>query len=248
MLGVPLSTSPLYSIKEADFDVTQTHPTNIKHSSLGALSTALKDGERCWRWRQRSIRLPERNHRSSCHSQTQFGSCIQRYVQSIAHACIAYAHKFPGELQSVDGYMNIALEKTAEYVNGKMRRNYGDAFVRGNNGKGNHHFFNSLINYSYITSHVYFSRHLTKLRIHQLKHILPEIFQWRSWDCSCVCPDRFTVQRKLSSIILHSTVVIHCLENTLPHILLRLNWRKNKFGKRLTSSVSPRSTDKRLSV
>lgn len=30
--------------------------------------------------------------------------------------------------------MNIALEKTEEYVNGELRRNYGDAFVRGNNG------------------------------------------------------------------------------------------------------------------
>lgn len=40
-----------------------------------------------------------------------------------------------GELQSVDGYMNIALEKTAEYVNGQKRREYGDAFVRGNNGE-----------------------------------------------------------------------------------------------------------------
>ncbi|KAI0385912.1 like-Sm domain-containing protein [Hypomontagnella monticulosa] len=40
-----------------------------------------------------------------------------------------------GELQSVDGYMNIALEKTEEYVNGVKRRTYGDAFVRGNNGK-----------------------------------------------------------------------------------------------------------------
>lgn len=39
-----------------------------------------------------------------------------------------------GELQSVDGYMNIALEKTEEYVNGAKRRSYGDAFVRGNNG------------------------------------------------------------------------------------------------------------------
>lgn len=39
-----------------------------------------------------------------------------------------------GELQSVDGYMNIALEKTNEYVNGRLRRSYGDAFVRGNNG------------------------------------------------------------------------------------------------------------------
>lgn len=31
--------------------------------------------------------------------------------------------------------MNIALEQTKEIVDGKMRRNYGDAFVRGNNGE-----------------------------------------------------------------------------------------------------------------
>jgi U6 snRNA-associated Sm-like protein LSm6 len=37
-------------------------------------------------------------------------------------------------LQSVDGYMNIALEKCQEFVNGQLRRTYGDAFVRGNNG------------------------------------------------------------------------------------------------------------------
>lgn len=30
--------------------------------------------------------------------------------------------------------MNIALEKTEEWVNGQKRRTYGDAFVRGNNG------------------------------------------------------------------------------------------------------------------
>ena len=30
--------------------------------------------------------------------------------------------------------MNIALEKTEEFVNGQKRRAYGDAFVRGNNG------------------------------------------------------------------------------------------------------------------
>jgi U6 snRNA-associated Sm-like protein LSm6 len=41
---------------------------------------------------------------------------------------------YKGELQSVDGYMNIALEKCVEYVEGKVRRKYGDAFVRGNNG------------------------------------------------------------------------------------------------------------------
>jgi U6 snRNA-associated Sm-like protein LSm6 len=31
--------------------------------------------------------------------------------------------------------MNIALEKCQEYVNGQLRRTYGDAFVRGNNGQ-----------------------------------------------------------------------------------------------------------------
>jgi hypothetical protein len=31
--------------------------------------------------------------------------------------------------------MNIALEKTEEYVGGVKRRTYGDAFVRGNNGE-----------------------------------------------------------------------------------------------------------------
>ncbi|OJJ02987.1 hypothetical protein ASPVEDRAFT_170214 [Aspergillus versicolor CBS 583.65] len=40
---------------------------------------------------------------------------------------------YKGELQSVDGYMNIALEKSQEYVSGQLSRSYGDAFVRGNN-------------------------------------------------------------------------------------------------------------------
>jgi LSM domain len=31
--------------------------------------------------------------------------------------------------------MNIALEKCEEHVNGVKKRSYGDAFVRGNNGK-----------------------------------------------------------------------------------------------------------------
>ncbi len=47
----------------------------------------------------------------------------------------APADPHTGELQSVDGYMNIALEKTEEYVDGVKKRSYGDAFVRGNNGE-----------------------------------------------------------------------------------------------------------------
>ena len=30
--------------------------------------------------------------------------------------------------------MNIALEQTEEYVNGIVTNQYGDAFIRGNNG------------------------------------------------------------------------------------------------------------------
>jgi small nuclear ribonucleoprotein (snRNP)-like protein len=30
--------------------------------------------------------------------------------------------------------MNIALEKTEEYVAGRLRNRYGDVFIRGNNG------------------------------------------------------------------------------------------------------------------
>jgi U6 snRNA-associated Sm-like protein LSm6 len=40
----------------------------------------------------------------------------------------------PGDLQSVDGYMNIALERCKEFAEGRVIRNWGDAFVRGNNG------------------------------------------------------------------------------------------------------------------
>ena len=39
-----------------------------------------------------------------------------------------------GLLSCLDGYMNIALEQTEEFVNGKVTNKYGDAFVRGNNG------------------------------------------------------------------------------------------------------------------
>jgi len=40
-----------------------------------------------------------------------------------------------GVLACLDGYMNIALEQTEEYVNGQLKNKYGDAFIRGNNGK-----------------------------------------------------------------------------------------------------------------
>merc|ERR1712066_91712 len=40
---------------------------------------------------------------------------------------------YRGILAKLDGYMNIVLEQTEEYVNGKFKIKFGDAFIRGNN-------------------------------------------------------------------------------------------------------------------
>jgi small nuclear ribonucleoprotein (snRNP)-like protein len=53
-----------------------------------------------------------------------------------------------GVLVCLDGYMNIALEQTEEYVNGQLKNKYGDAFIRGNNGNI---LIQNLINILYIT-------------------------------------------------------------------------------------------------
>ncbi|KAA8495854.1 U6 snRNA-associated Sm-like protein LSm6 [Porphyridium purpureum] len=41
--------------------------------------------------------------------------------------------EFRGVLACMDGYMNVALEQTEEYVLGELKNKYGDAFIRGNN-------------------------------------------------------------------------------------------------------------------
>ena len=40
-----------------------------------------------------------------------------------------------GVLACLDGYMNIAMEQTEEFVDGQLKAKYGDCFIRGNNGK-----------------------------------------------------------------------------------------------------------------
>lgn len=40
---------------------------------------------------------------------------------------------YRGVLASLDGFMNIALEQTEEYINGQLKNKYGDVFIRGNN-------------------------------------------------------------------------------------------------------------------
>lgn len=42
---------------------------------------------------------------------------------------------YKGILACLDGFMNIAMEQTEEYVDGQLKARYGDCFIRGNNGK-----------------------------------------------------------------------------------------------------------------
>jgi len=45
---------------------------------------------------------------------------------------------YKGVLACLDGFMNIAMEQTEEYVDGQLKNKYGDCFIRGNNGKDFH--------------------------------------------------------------------------------------------------------------
>ena len=48
---------------------------------------------------------------------------------------------YHGILACLDGYMNIAMEQTQEFVNGQLKNTYADTFIRGNNGKQIQHKF-----------------------------------------------------------------------------------------------------------
>lgn len=42
--------------------------------------------------------------------------------------------EYRGDLQTIDGYMNVVLENGKEFINGNVTRDYGDLFLRGNTG------------------------------------------------------------------------------------------------------------------
>ncbi len=42
---------------------------------------------------------------------------------------------YRGILACLDGFMNIAMEQTEEYVDDQLKNRFGDCFIRGNNGK-----------------------------------------------------------------------------------------------------------------
>jgi U6 snRNA-associated Sm-like protein LSm6 len=58
-------------------------------------------------------------------------SVIGKPVVVKLHSGVVYK----GILACLDGFMNIAMEQTEEYVDGQMKNKYGDCFIRGNNGK-----------------------------------------------------------------------------------------------------------------
>jgi U6 snRNA-associated Sm-like protein LSm6 len=41
---------------------------------------------------------------------------------------------YRGVLACLDGFMNIAMEQTEEYVDDHLKNRFGDCFIRGNNG------------------------------------------------------------------------------------------------------------------
>lgn len=43
--------------------------------------------------------------------------------------------EYRGVLACLDGYLNIAMEQTEEFIDGQLKAKYGDCFIRGNNGK-----------------------------------------------------------------------------------------------------------------
>lgn len=58
-----------------------------------------------------------------------FRACVQRAAVRLSPVRLSCA----GVLVSIDGYMNVAMEQTEEYVDGQLQNQYGDAFIRGNN-------------------------------------------------------------------------------------------------------------------
>lgn len=42
--------------------------------------------------------------------------------------------EYLGNLQSIDGFMNVVLDDGKESINGQVTKSYGDVFIRGNNG------------------------------------------------------------------------------------------------------------------
>lgn len=63
---------------------------------------------------------------------------------------------YRGVLSCLDGYMNAALEETEEWVNNVKTNEYGDVFLRGNNGQSTAELDSSVADSVFFISVIYF--------------------------------------------------------------------------------------------
>ncbi|KTW32164.1 U6 snRNA-associated Sm-like protein LSm6 [Pneumocystis jirovecii RU7] len=63
-----------------------------------------------------------------CSRASQLGHRLQRWGSAVRLRADS-----AGVLSCLDGCMNVALEDCREYVQGDLKNEYGDAFIRGNN-------------------------------------------------------------------------------------------------------------------
>jgi U6 snRNA-associated Sm-like protein LSm6 len=68
---------------------------------------------------------------------------------------------YRGILACLDGFMNIAMEQTEEYMDGQLKNKYEDCFIRGNNGKSRW-CYNDIVNPFVICVVLYISSAKTK--------------------------------------------------------------------------------------
>ncbi|KAG8064323.1 hypothetical protein GUJ93_ZPchr0004g38573 [Zizania palustris] len=73
---------------------------------------------------------PKSNHDVAFY---QYNTTIKTTITVDTVVVEQFHQDIKGILACLDGYMNIAMEQTEEYVNGQLKNKYGDAFIRGNN-------------------------------------------------------------------------------------------------------------------
>jgi U6 snRNA-associated Sm-like protein LSm6 len=61
------------------------------------------------------------------------GDFLKRAVGKEVRVRLNNGTDYSGNLSCLDGFMNIALDNTREYVSGQFQKSYGDSFLRGNN-------------------------------------------------------------------------------------------------------------------
>ena len=73
------------------------------------------------------------DHRQNAMSKKSPGDFIKQVLGRPVIVKLNNGADYRGILSCLDGYMNLAMEQTEEYVDGQLKHKYGDTFIRGNN-------------------------------------------------------------------------------------------------------------------